>query len=220
MAEVPQMNELQTKAVDPDGGGVQNMTIFCFDANSLFITTVSAEITTRTDDLNGKFKASIPDHTAVMHFIGNQNLTYFEEDSYRGRSEVDIIHDLEASAGRMIYWTRETLDNMDAHKTSANPLRLIRNQAKFTLEVASGVDFTPTGWIVVNTNAFGTVAPYCAEHGFEAPHYKDRPFVTMPANTAKLGDFLDVRTNPEEYVFETENAADSPIDFIVKGRWK
>lgn len=218
MAEVPQMNELQTKAVDPDGGGVQNMTIFCFDANSLFITTVSAEITTRTDDLNGKFKASIPDHTAVMHFIGNQNLTYFEEDSYRGRSEVDIIHDLEASAGRMIYWTRETLDNMDAHKTSANPLRLIRNQAKFTLEVASGVDFTPTGWIVVNTNAFGTVAPYCAEHGFEAPHYKDRPFVTMPANTAKLGDFLDVRTNPEEYVFETENAADSPIDFIVKGR--
>lgn len=216
-AEVPQMNEVQTKAVDPDGGGVQNMTIFCFDVNSLFITTVKADITSRTDDLNGKFKANIPDHTVTMHFIGNQNLTYFEEDSYRGRSEVDVMHDLEASAGRMIYWARETVENIDDY-TESNPLVLVRNQAKFTLEVAAGVDFIPNGWIVVNTNAFGTVAPYCPEHGFEAPHYIDRPFVTMPENTAKLGDFLDVRTNPEEYVFETENTADSPIDFIVRGR--
>lgn len=217
MAEVPQMNEVQTKAVDPDGGGVQNMTIFCFDVNSLFITTVNAEITSRTDDLNGRFKANIPDHTVTMHFIGNQNLTYFEEDVYRGRSEIDVMHDLEASAGRMIYWARENVENIGSY-TDADPLRLIRNQAKFTLEVADGVDFIPEGWIVVNTNAFGTVAPYCPEHGFEAPHYLDKPFVTMPENTAKLADFLDVRTNPEEYVFETENTADSPIDFIVKGR--
>ena len=142
-AEVPQMNEVQTKAVDPDGGGVQNMTIFCFDVNSLFITTVKADITSRTDDLNGKFKANIPDHTVIMHFIGNQNLTYFEEDSYRGRSEVDVMHDLEASAGRMIYWARETVENIDDY-TESNPLVLVRNQAKFTLEVAAGVDFIPT----------------------------------------------------------------------------
>lgn len=218
-AEVPQMNEVQTKAVDPDGGGVQNMTIFCFDVNGLFITTVSVkkEDITRIDDLNGTFKANIPDHTVTMHFIGNQNLTYFEEDSYRGRSEVDVMHNLEASAGRMIYWARETVENIDDY-TESNPLVLIRNQAKFTLEVAAGIDFIPNGWIVVNTNAFGTVAPYSPEYGFEAPHYIDRPFVTMPDNTAKLGDFLDVRTNPEEYVFETENTADSPIDFIVRGR--
>lgn len=216
MAEVPRMNEVQTKAVDPDGGGVQNMTIFCFDVNSLFITTVTAEILSGKGGLEGTFKANVPDHTVTMHFIGNQNLTYFKEDSYRGRSEVDVMHDLEASAGRMIYWNRESIDNMDQYKTS--PLQLIRNQAKFTLEVADGVRFTPSGWVVVNTNAFGTVAPYCAEHGFEAPHYLDRPFVSMPENQTKLGDFLDVRNNPEEYVFETENTADDPIDFIVKGR--
>ena len=218
MAEVPQMNEVQTKAVDPDGGGVQNMTIFCFDNNGFFITTVSVkeEDIQRTTELSGKFKANIPDHTAVVHLIGNQNLTYFNEGSYRGKYEVEIMHDLEASAGRMIYWARETVENLENYTESA-PLKLIRNQAKFTLEVAAGVDFIPNGWIVVNTNAFGTVAPYCPEHGFEAPHYIDRPFVTIPENTAKLGDFLDVRTNPEEYVFETENAADDPIDFIVRG---
>ena len=216
MAEVPRMNEVQTRAVDPDGGGVQNMTIFCFDVNSLFITTVTAEILSGKGGLEGTFKANVPDHTVTMHFIGNQNLTYFKEDSYRGRSEVDVMHDLEASAGRMIYWNRETIDNIDLYKTSA--LKLIRNQAKFTLDVADGVRFTPSGWVVVNTNAFGTVAPYCAEHGFEAPHYIDRPFVSMPGNLMKLGDFLDVRNNSEEYVFETENTADDPIDLIVKGR--
>lgn len=218
MAEVPQMNEVQTKAVDPDGGGVQNMTIFCFDNNGFFITTVSVkeEDIVRTDDLSGKFRANIPDHTAVVHLIGNQNLSYFNEGSYRGKYEVDIMHDLEASAGRMIYWARETVENIVNYTESA-PLMLTRNQAKFTLEVADGAGFVENGWIVVNTNAFGTVAPYCPDHGFEAPHYLDRPFVTLPENTAKLGDFLDVRTNPEEYVFETENSADDPIDFIVRG---
>ena len=29
--QVPDMNRVQTKAVDPDGGGVQQMTVFCFD---------------------------------------------------------------------------------------------------------------------------------------------------------------------------------------------
>ena len=46
--QVPDMNQVQTKAVDPDGGGVQKMTVFCFDENDLFITTVTADIVTRT----------------------------------------------------------------------------------------------------------------------------------------------------------------------------
>lgn len=223
-ADVPDMNEVQTKAVDPDGGGVQNITVFCFDQNSLFITTVNATIVSRnepaqgsTTSLGGQFKVTVPDHTVTMQLVGNQNLTYFHEDSFRGMSEVDVMHDLEASAGRMIYWARKTIDQLNAHNNASNPVKLIRNQAKFTLNVASGVNFSQKGWIVVNTNAFGTVAPYCPEHGFEAPHYTQRPFVTLPDNDAKLGDFLDVRTVPEEYVFETENSADSPVDFIVKG---
>ena len=63
MAEVPQMNEVQTKAVDPDGGGVQNMTIFCFDNNGFFITTVSVkeEDIVRTGDLSGKFRVKTID---------------------------------------------------------------------------------------------------------------------------------------------------------------
>ena len=217
--QVPDMNRVQTKAVDPDGGGVQQMTVFCFDENELFITTVTADIVSNTTDmsLSGTLEVTVPDHTVTLQLVGNQNLTYFREDSYRGMSEVDVMAALEASAGRMIYWSRKTVDELKAHNSLSNPVLLVRNQAKITLSVNASTGFEQKGWVVVNSNAFGTVAPYCSEHGFEAPHYIDRPFVTLPENITKLGDFLDVRTNTEEYIFETENTDDSPIDFIVKG---
>ena len=217
--QVPDMNQVQTKAVDPDGGGVQQVTVFCFDDNDLFITTVTADIVpaNANPSLSGTLEVTVPDHTVTMQLVGNQNLTYFREDNYRGMSEVDVMASLEASAGRMVYWARKTVDELRSHNSESNPVLLLRNQAKITLSVESSVRFQQKGWVVVNSNAFGTVAPYCSEHGFEAPHYVDRPFVTLPENTTKLGDFLDVRTNEAEYIFETENTVDSPIDFIVKG---
>lgn len=218
-AQVPDMAKVQTKAVDPDGAGVQQLTVFCFDVNSFFITTVTATIDPDAGNpsLSGKFSVSVPDHTVTLQIVGNQNLTYFKEDNYRGMSEVDVMAALESSPGRMIYWARETLEDLAKHTSAANAVKLLRNQAKITLEVASDVDFVQKGWVVVNSNSFGTVAPYSPEHGgFVAPTV-DAPFITLPENKAKLGDFLDVRTNPEEYIFETENTEADPIDFIVKG---
>ena len=214
---VPDMDQVQTKAVDPDGGGVQQVTVFCFDENNLFITTVTADLESDSGamSLSGSLKVTIPDHTVTVQLLGNQNLTYFREDNYRGMSEIDVMASLEASAGRMIYWARKTVEELESHNSTSNPVLLLRNQAKITLSVDASTGFEQKGWVVVNSNAFGTVAPYCSEHGFEAPHYIDRPFVTLSENTTKLGDFLDVRTNAEEYIFETENTVDSPIDFIA-----
>lgn len=215
-ADVPDMAQVQTKAVDPDGAGVQKMTVFCFDANSLFITTVSAVLSSTSNGNEvGIMKVTVPDHTEVMQLVGNQNLDYFKEDSYRGRSEIEVMSQLEASAGRMIYWARSTVDDLPKHNSAANAIELLRNQAKITLNVET--DFQQKGWVVVNSNAFGTIAPFNSEYGgFVAPTLQN-PFVTIPDNNAKLGDFLDVRTNDEEYIFETENTDADPIDFIVKG---
>ena len=220
MAQVPQMEIVNTRAVDPDGGGVQQITVFCFDENSLFITTVTAELTSdgATPSLNGKFKVTVPDHTATIHLVGNQNLTYFREDNYRGMSEVDVMAALEASAGRMIYWARETMESLPTHNSTENAVKLLRNQAKITLKVDNTkTSFVETGWVVVGSNAFGTVAPYNAELGGFVRPTVDNPFVTLPDNKAKLGDYLDVLVNEEEYIFETENTETAPIDFIVKG---
>lgn len=219
-AQVPEMEIINTRAVDPDGGGVQQITIFCFDENNLFITTATAALETDGNaiSLKGKCKVTVPDHTETLQLVGNQNLTYFREDNYRGMSEVDVMAALEASAGRMIYWARETIESIETHKTADNPVKLLRNQAKITLAVDNTkTDFSVSGWIVVNTNAFGTVAPYSATHGGFVPPTLSAPFVTLPDNKERLGDFLDVRTNDEEYVFETENTEANPVDFIVKG---
>lgn len=217
--EVPDMAQVETKAVDPDGGGVQQISVFCFDKNNLFITVTTAKVQAEGNpSLNGTFDISVPNHTETLQLVGNQNLTYFKEENYRGMSEVDVMSALEASAGRMIYWARKTITEIASNRSASNPVRLLRNQAKITLNVAD-TGFEQKGWIVVNSNAFGTVAPYSPEHGgFVAPTLDD-PFVTLPDNKAKLGDFLDVRTNVEEYIFETENTPADPVDFIVKGAY-
>lgn len=217
--DVPDMDQVYTKAVDPDGGGVQQISVFCFDKNSLFITVTTAKVVSDSEEisLSGIFDASVPDHSVTLQLVGNQNLTYFKEENYRGMSEVDVMTALEASAGRMIYWARKSVEELTSYNSSSNPVRLLRNQAKITLNV--GTSFVSEGWVVVNSNAFGTVAPYSPDHGgFVAPTLSD-PFVTIPENKAELGDYLDVRNNVEEYVFETENTPDDPVDFIVKGHY-
>jgi hypothetical protein len=215
--EVPDMQQVQTKAVDPDGGGVQQISVFCFDQNDLFITVTTAKVKADSESLSltGTFEVSVPDHSVTLQLVGNQNLTYFKEENYRGMSEVDVMSALEASAGRMIYWARKTVEELSSANTS--PVKLLRNQARISLNVET--DFQQKGWVVVNSNAFGTVAPYSPEYGgFVAPSV-DKPFVTLPDNRAKLGDYLDVRNVSDEYIFETENTAADPVDFIVKGSY-
>ena len=223
LTDVTVMEDKHTKAVDPDGGGVQQMQVFCFDANGIFITTVKANLAPdapvagTTASMSGKVEAIVPEHTVILQLVGNQNLTFFEEDKFRGMTEIEVMSTLEASAGRMIYWARKTVAELRECNTPERAVRLLRNQAKISLAVEKDVDFKEHGWIIVGTSAFGTVAPFNPQtERFEAPTH-DNPFVTLPENTATLSDYLDVRTNPEEYVFETPNSSAAPVDFIVKG---
>ena len=223
LTDVTVMEDTYTKAVDPDGGGVQQMQVFCFDANGIFITTVKANLAPdapvagTTASMSGKVEAIVPEHTVILQLVGNQNLTFFEEDKFRGMTEIEVMSTLEASAGRMIYWARKTVAELRECNTPERAVRLLRNQAKISLAVEKDVDFKEHGWIIVGTSAFGTVAPFNPQtERFEAPTH-DNPFVTLPENTATLSDYLDVRTNPEEYVFETLNSSAAPVDFIVKG---
>lgn len=224
MTTVPDPEQVITRSVDPDGGGVQYISLFCFDSYGLFITTVTAESTSDEQvdgvSLSGYFTATIPDHAEYIHVIGNQNLTDFKEDRYRNMSEAQVMTTLEASAGRMIYWSRTTADDLNSnHRTPETALKLLRNQAKITVEVAQGTDFHVTGYILTNTSAFGTVAPYNEDRGGFVIPGQDDPFVTLAVDRSLLGDFVDVRNNEVEYVFETENGVDNPVNVIIKGRY-
>ena len=94
---------------------------------------------------------------------------------------------------------------------------MIRNQAQVSIADWDTSWFTVTGFAVVNSNAFGTVAPYHPELGFDFTWPGDEDFVTLPLNDAKMSDIVDVSTSESEYIFESKNTADDPISVIIRG---
>ncbi len=234
-ADVPAMQEVLTRSVDPDGGGVQDMTLFCFDSYGLFITTASATVST-TNATTGSFTAEVPENTRTIHFVANQNMTDFKEDQFRNRSESEVMALLEGSSGRMIYWGRFVCDSendasiADQIKTAGNSITMLRNHAQVSVVnptyAAGEVTETTNPWIDVsgfvayNTNAFGTVAPYHPEKGFNFTwdEWQTDDFVTLPLKDAKMSDITDVTTATNQYIFESENRSDDPVSIIIRGK--
>ncbi|MBQ7018633.1 MAG: hypothetical protein IJN06_06490 [Bacteroidales bacterium] len=263
----PDMIDVETKAVDPDGKGINSITLFCFDNFGMFIHYVdNVQIVPAETgiSLTGVItETSVPENTRRIHFVANQNMSTFNINEFRGMSEYDVAAKLEGSSGMMIYWGyfaadgstvndsedfQEALQN--AHGAvknddkweaaqGAKPIRMLRNQARFQVNVTGKVAdsetpiFTKTGFTVVNTNAFGTVAPYHPEKGFnfsmattgtgENEEWTDcdwtnDDFITLPHNTTRLSPPDDVDKADETCVFETDNNSAQPVSIIIKGK--
>ncbi len=229
-AEVPDMAEVKTKVVDPDGEDISNMTLFCFNEQGLFLSTVSADLTpdSGTPSLSGTFEAVIPENTEKIHFVANQNMSLFPESEFIGKTETNVLSAMEGSSGMMICWARyENAGDGDiaAHLKSAGTISLVRNHARIKVADNGQHGAAITGFAAVNTNAFGTVAPYntgasTSEEAWLAPSYKDgRIYVSIPHDDSKLSDITDVRTiasEPEQYVFESPNTSDDPVSVILR----
>lgn len=222
-ADVPAMQEVVTRAVDYDGGGIQNMTLFCFDSYGLFISTVSASLSPKTMQ-TGTFTATVPEYTRTIHFVANQNMNSFAEDDFRSKSEAEVMSLLEGSSGKMIYWSRFKCNENDDSpiddqlQASGAVIEMIRNHALVSVQKESdAVDFEITGFVVCNTNAFGTVAPFHPQQGFDFIWPGTEDFVTLPLNRSKMSDIKDVTTELSQYIFETENGANDPVSAIVRG---
>ncbi len=228
---IPVMNEVKTRAVDPDGSqGVQIIDLFCFDSYGLFISSVRADLNKDPNipSLKGTLTANIPRNTNRIHFFANQNLTNFSEDSFRGKSEQEVISSLEGSAGMMIYWARFQKADADRDKEMGEVLRgkvitLIRNQAKVTVESqVEGV--VVEGFAVCNTYAFGTVAPFSSKTTSYFPSAEEfasdewSEIVTLPEKKDKLSDPSDIDTdaNSASYIYESDNPSSDPVSVIIK----
>ncbi len=267
---VPALTEVNTRAVDPDGGGIQNMTLFCFDKYGLFITTTTTTTTTTIipdtpvpnnpgSYTSGTIKSAVvPQSTRVIHFVANQNMTDFKDIDFHNHTESEVMAKLEGSSTRMIYWARFACDKnneasideqLKTHNVeNGNPnIKMIRNHARISIKDPQGNSqeengnkyFKVSEFYIVNTNQFGTVAPYHPEEGFDIiyPNFKSdgktelnpKNFVTLPERTEKISNPMDMRlvvdnyagqitSNPGMYVFETENAAEDPVSIIIKGK--
>lgn len=223
----PDLTEVVTRGVDPDGVGVQDLTLFCFDAYGIFITTVRATITPDEPQpsVRGTFSAEVPDQTRRIHFLANQNMTYVDESKFRNLTEAATMAAMEGSSGKIIYWgrfacneadSRPINEQLEAHVAESGEVLLYRNHARISIADWNTEWLEVTGFVTYNTPAFGTVAPYSTTEGFVWPG--TTPFVTLPQNSSVMSEILDVDTNERDYVFESKNSVDNPVSVIIRGR--
>ncbi len=199
---IPDEIKVDTRAVDPDGRGIQNLSLFCFNGEGLLISVESASVPASvTGQTAGTFDAKIPNNTRIIHLLANQNVGRFDVNAQVGKSEDDIASVLEGSSGMMIYWARveipaeyqsgDQIKNWITTQTTptadggeGKPIIMLRNQARVTV-VSKGADsslekqwegtnFIVTGFTVCNTQAFGTVAPFHPTYGF--PTYQSSDY--------------------------------------------
>ena len=230
---------VSTRAVDPDGLDVNNMTLFCFNEFGLYISSEAATLKAHAADPEsgisdkGTYEAVIPSHTRIIHFLANHSAGLYDETDFPGQTESMVVANMEGGSGMLVYWSRFEMDdnsNEDIHTqlseltytingTTYKGVKLIRNQAKVTIGDWETEEFVVTGYRTVNIPAFGTVAPHHPEHHFHiVDNWEDtEEFVTLPNNQALMSDITDINTKPEDYIFESENAGDKLISVIIKG---
>ena len=236
-ANIADPTSVTTRAVDPDGLDVNNMTLFCFNEFGLFISTETATIKQHIGDGisdSGIYTAQIPSHTRIIHFLGNHSEGLYDETNFPGQTESMVIANMEGGSGMLVYWSRFEMDansQKSMHQqlseltykignTTYKGVKLIRNQAKISIADWTTDYFTVTGFRTVNIPAFGTVAPHHPQHHFRIVENWEstEDFITLPNNQALMSDIVDINTKNEDYIFETENSGDRQVSVIIKGR--
>lgn len=99
---------VSTKAVDPDGVGIKNMTFFCFDADGYFLQTAEAVLTAESVGKEEGIIATVkvPNKSRIMHVICNLQMGTFNDEAYEGVAEDEVINSIEATSGLLLYWAR------------------------------------------------------------------------------------------------------------------
>lgn len=231
-ANISDIQRRNTRAVDPDGLHLSNMTLFCFNEFGLYISSEEATLTSYSED-SGHFKAVIPNHTQIIHFIGNHSEGLFDESEFPGQTESMVIANMEGGSGMLVYWSRFQMDaesnksiseqladlSYTINGTTYEGVKLIRNQAKVTIDDWETPYFHVTGFRTVNIPAFGTVAPHHPNDHFNIVDNWEstEEFVTLPNNQSIMSDITEINTKPEDYIFETENSGGKLVSVIIRG---
>ena len=229
---------VDTRAVDPDGLDVNNMTLFCFNEFGLYISSEEAKLVpdSKTQDgisESGEYTVVVPSHTRIIHFLANHSRGLYDEADFPGQTESMVVANMEGGSGMLVYWSRFAMDvnsskpideqladlEFEINGNTYNGIKLIRNQAKITIDSWNTEKFVVTGFRTVNIPAFGTVAPHHPDLKFDLVDdwEQTEEFVTLPNNQALMSDITDINTKPVDYIFESENSGDKLISVIIKG---
>lgn len=219
---IPDPQEVNTRAIDADGWGIQSLWLFNFDADGTFIGRTQATLSGDVLDAERTFTATVSSRTRIVHLLANQNLDgIFNDNANLGVHENTVMTALTSTSGRLVYWGRVDLKEATSAEDFANrfnalTIPMFRNQAWITYTVESGVTgMEVTGSAVCNVYGNGTSIPFNSQNNsFDWPEvWTKTPYVTTPINRIKAED-LGVDTEVNKYVFETPNSGDDEIYLI------
>lgn len=232
--EIPDMEQVQTRAVDPDGYGVNSLWLFCFDQYRHYIGRVQAEVSqtgSSEDKLSGSFTATIPGATRHLHFIANLNVNDFEDTPNLGRLDTEVIPQFTTTSGLLCYWGYKSFASEDELTGFAvgegSKVSMFRNQARIRYQRSDGgTDLSIKGVAIMNQYSRGTVAPFNRNAGEGDPFAFDSALDIKEPTLCADEDVL-VAVDPSDvsqfgggsvgrFVFEHANKADDPMYLIFR----
>lgn len=213
---------------------IETITLLCFNGQGKLVR-ISESIPDRD---NHTMTADITYSTRVMHFIANYDFSDINLD-VKNFTENDMT-DMIVAENTMVYWARveipakvKTAAQIDSWFETTfnaqNPILLLRNQAKITVEsdvnaVTKQPYFVVTDFRVYNTSESGTVAPYHDKKAFPTltldfnlNAWAKENYVSLPDDVEIIEKIDDDNKDGEIsplYVYETD---DSQNPFIVLG---
>lgn len=232
--EIPDMEQVQTRAVDPDGYGVNSLWLFCFDQYRHYIGRVQAEVSqtdSSEDKLSGSFTATIPGATRHLHFIANLNVNDFEDTPNLGRLDTEVIPQFTTTSGLLCYWGYKSFDSEDALTNFAagegSTVSMFRNQARIRYQRSDGgTSLSIKGMAIMNQYSRGTVAPFNRNAGegdpfaFNVASDIKEPTLCADEDVLVAVDPSDVSQfgggSVGRFVFEHANKADDPMYLIFR----
>ena len=219
---IPNPQEINTRAIDVDGWGIQSLWLFNFDEEGTFIGRTQATLT-KGDvlDAEREFTATVSSRTRIVHLLANQNLDgVFDDNANLGVHENTVMTALTSTSGRLVYWGRVDLSSATtpeefANQFSQKTIPMYRNQAWISYDESLPAGMAITGSAVCNVYGNGTSIPFNSKNNrFDWPDvWTESPYITTPINRIKAED-LGVDTEVNKYVFETPNSGEDEMYLI------
>lgn len=232
--EIPDMEQVQTRAVDPDGYGVNSLWLFCFDQYRHYIGRVQADVAhegSSENHLSGSFTATIPGATRHLHFIANLNVNDFEDTPNLGRLDTEVIPQFTTTSGLLCYWGYKSFASEDALTSFAggtdSKVSMFRNQARIRYQRSDGgTSLSIKGMSIMNQYSRGTVAPFNRNAGEGDPFAFDSALDIKEPTLCADEDVVEA-INPTDvvqfgggsvgrFVFEHANKTDDPMYLIFR----
>lgn len=186
-ASIPETSSASRGALgEATATSVETLSLLVFDAESgLYLYKSDASLTNRTLE-NGIHKGQytarlqLSDKPRIIHFVANAGDVPFQA------NELAVLSQLKKENNQDAYWQKATVSNITGTITAEGTytnvqapgitdttIKLVRNFARVTLNVAANCNFNLAGFVLVNTATKGTVAPYMrqAKNGSYFPDY-------------------------------------------------